>query len=398
MSSHIEPDFSAETIHFEFLKKLSISDFDKKSDTEETEKFSAGIFTPSETTAESDDELDKPKLDKPKLDETVSTPSTTDPPTASPTRSWWKGTDPTAALFTPIQPPDDKFKPLWLASLPNSYHPNAITAVNERPVSFDVAVHAAYRVSEATIHAVNAAESVATWAKTREPPYTTIPNLSVQELLKAIPAAANTVRIARRALLYAVKPVANLGPLWEPEVYSNPLDKTESAISKDDMADAWWNVSDETQHMHDAAASSIRTLHKTTNTGRTGWRKETQKIVENLDIVQDHAVVAKQTWSDFLSGGQDPDFAETSLRAKKAVQRSAVAIQQLLLLADAISSEVSRHRFWQWSTWMKSEEEISPADEAAYLLAKREAKKALNKAKSAVAQAMVAAKATDDYK
>lgn len=66
-----------------------------------------------------------------------------------------------------------------------------------------------------------------------------------------------------------------------------------STVSKDDMVDAWWNVSDETQHMHDTTASSARTLHRITTTGRTGWRKETRKIVENLDIVLGHAVVSK---------------------------------------------------------------------------------------------------------
>ncbi|KAL1892460.1 hypothetical protein Sste5346_006970 [Sporothrix stenoceras] len=283
MSSLAEPVFDAKNIDFSLLYKLSILDCDKKSEMDETDDLSAGFHTPSETTAEHDQEPDMQ-------------PSTSTSPESAicpPTASWWKGVSPAAALFTPILPPDVKFDPLSQASLPSSYHPNSITAANERPVIFDVAA------------------------------------------------------------------------------MSGLLGKTRGSVSIKDMSDAWWNVSDETQHMHDAAASAVRKLHKLTNTGRT----------------------------DLSSGDdRDPDFGATSLRAKKAIQRSAEAVQQLVFLADAISSQVSRHRFWQWSTWMQNKEIISPADAAAYLLANMEAKEALDKAKAAATQAMAASKATDDYK
>lgn len=69
-----------------------------------------------------------------------------------------------------------------------------------------------------------------------------------------------------------------------------------------------------------------------------------------------------------------------------------------MFLTSAVSSEVSRRRSWQWFTWMKSKETISPTDAAAYLRAKMEARQALDRAKAAVDQAVVAAKATYDYK
>ena len=210
---------------------------------------------------------------------------------------------------------------------------------------------------------------------------------------------ANTVRVARRALLYAVKPVANLGPLWNPHVLSHSSKKSNPTDEEAEMADSWWTVSDETQHMHDAADATVRALHMLTKSGRAGWRKETRRIVENLNRVRGEVAVAKKTWSDFVSG-HDPniDFKASSLLAKSSIQSSAEAVQQLVFLADTTASAVSSNRFRQWTTWMKGKETIAPADAAAYLLAKMEDKEALEKAKAAAAQAMAATKATIDYK
>ena len=178
MPSLLAPESRGETGGLRwFYEPRDLEDY-MKTDTEETEDLSTGVFTPPETTAGYEDETDEHQR--------MSTMSKAS--IASVATSWWQGTDLTAALFKPIPPPDAKFEPLPQASLPNSYHPNAITALGERPVSFDVVIHAAYRVAEAAIHAVNAAEHVAVWARTREPPYTPIPDLLVQELLEAIPA------------------------------------------------------------------------------------------------------------------------------------------------------------------------------------------------------------------
>lgn len=382
------PVFRGETGGLKWFDETSDSDNEEKTDMEETEGLFTGFFTPPESTARHEDERDEQQR--------TSTMSEALIPHL--TSSWWQGINPTAALFTPIPPPDAKFEPLPQAGLPNSYHKYAIRASGERPVSFDVVIHAAYRVAEAAIHAVNAAEHVAVWAKTREPPYTPIPDLLVQELLGAIPAMDNTVRVARRALLYAVKPVANLRPLWNPRVSSHSSKKTKPTGEEAEMAEAWWSMSDETQHMHDAADATVRALHELTKSGRASWRKETRKIVENLDSVRGDVTVAKKTWSGIVSGEADIDLIASSLLAKNAVQSSAEAIQQLVFLANTTASAVSSNRFWQWSTWMKSKEAISPAHAAAYLLAKMEAKEALGKAKAAITQAMAATKATSDYK
>lgn len=362
----------------------------KMSDTNETEDLSTGIATPTETTIGTEDAPKKGLCDAPITDGTFH---------HLPRSSWWRSVDSTTALFTPISTAGLSFSPST-PSLPDYYHKNYAIKSNDRPMSFDVAIHAAHRVHEGGTHAVVAADKVAAWAWTHEPPYTNIDDGQVNELLEATEAAAYTMRLARRVLLYSVKPVANLGPLWDPKMPPQPASKTKIFDEElQEQKDAWWHASTETQDLHSKADSIVRSLHRTTKSGRTSWRKETQKIVELMESVREDVVAAKKTWSEFVSGGcKDVDVKASALLAQNAVQKSAEACQQLVYMADATASAVASHRFWQWGMWIKNKESTRPVDAGNYLRVKMEAKESLDKAKVAMAQALVAAKATKDYK
>ncbi|CAK7242695.1 MAG: hypothetical protein STHCBS139747_004192 [Sporothrix thermara] len=80
------------------------------------------------------------------------------------------------------------------------------------------------------------------------------------------------------------------------------------------------------------------------------------------------------------------------------VRDAADAVQHLTTLADNTASAIFYNRFWQWGAWINGKEKISPADAAAHLRAKLEAKAALTSAKKAAKQAVLAAKGAKEYK
>ncbi|CAK7236026.1 hypothetical protein SCUCBS95973_009466 [Sporothrix curviconia] len=263
-----------------------------------------------------------------------------------------------------------------------------------RPLSFDVAVHAAFRISEAATLAQVAAERVAVWAKTREPPYTALNEHSMQELQAAIPIMKVAVKMASTTLYNDLRLVQPREDLWYPPATQKTGDRGQDE-DEDNISIIldrfWWISSYEGDVVQIMAAQAVLDLHKATATGRDSWRKETQQLVKEMKLAQSFM----KTALDDSSRGMKK---ATSARIVGAIKHAAGAVKQLTALAESTASAVFFHRFWQWGAWITGPKTISPSEAAAYTLAKLEAKETLARTKKAAAQAVAAAEAVEDYK